>query len=184
MTTRTQRIARFAPVFLLLISISHRVSALLNGAALTPPMGWMAWQRYRCATDCSAADLDCVSEGLIMAVSDAFESDGWKDAGYEYVSLDDVSVTAPPHLLCTKQCRCLHYMATKCWQAPQRNETGHVVPDPVRFPRGLKFLADYGNNICSNLPLFAHSHSSFKSSARASNSACTPPWVTRHALWG
>ena len=78
-------------VALLLLASLLPVSALLNGAALRPPMGWMAWQRYRCATDCTATDLDCVSEGLIMRVADAFVSDGWKDAGYEYVSLDDVS---------------------------------------------------------------------------------------------
>lgn len=26
------------------------VNALNNGLALTPPMGWMSWQRYRCIT--------------------------------------------------------------------------------------------------------------------------------------
>jgi hypothetical protein len=27
-------------------------AALANGAARTPPMGWLTWQRFRCHTDC------------------------------------------------------------------------------------------------------------------------------------
>lgn len=34
--------------------------ALDNGLALTPPMGWLAWQRYRCITDCDTYPDDCV----------------------------------------------------------------------------------------------------------------------------
>jgi hypothetical protein len=45
-------------------------------------------------------------------------SEGYKDAGYEYVCLDD------------------------CWQAKHR-VNGHVVADPENFPSGIKVLADY-----------------------------------------
>lgn len=36
------------------------VKGLDNGLALTPPMGWLAWQRYRCITDCETYPDDCV----------------------------------------------------------------------------------------------------------------------------
>lgn len=31
-----------------------------NGVALTPPMGWMSWQRYRCITDCGNFPNECI----------------------------------------------------------------------------------------------------------------------------
>lgn len=34
--------------------------ALDNGLALTPPMGWLAWQRFRCNIDCSNFPDECV----------------------------------------------------------------------------------------------------------------------------
>lgn len=37
-----------------------RVTCLDNGLALTPPMGWMNWQRYRCETDCVKYPDECV----------------------------------------------------------------------------------------------------------------------------
>ena len=94
-------------------------TALQNGAAITPPMGWLSWQRYRCAIACAdATSKDCFNERLIKDTADAMVSMGYKEAGYEYVCLDD------------------------CWQAPRRIN-GHVVPDPKRFPSGIKGLADY-----------------------------------------
>jgi len=35
-------------------------SALNNGLALTPPMGWLAWQRFRCTIDCETFPDECV----------------------------------------------------------------------------------------------------------------------------
>ena len=45
-------------------------------------------------------------------------SSGMKEAGYEYVNIDD------------------------CWQGKRDNE-GFIQPDPERFPSGMKALADY-----------------------------------------
>ena len=60
------------------------VHALLNGAALTPPMGWLSWQRYRCAIGCNnATSPDCFNEQLIRDTADAMVALGYKDAGYE-----------------------------------------------------------------------------------------------------
>ena len=47
------------------------VFALDNGLALTPPMGWMTWQRYRCETDCSGPGAKrCINEDLIKEMAD------------------------------------------------------------------------------------------------------------------
>lgn len=111
--------ARFAVLLLLLLAGPDPSNALQNGAALTPPLGWLSWQRYNCAIDCANATAkDCFNEGLIRDTADAMLSLGYKAAGWEYVSLDD------------------------CWQAKERVD-GRVAADPVRFPSGIKALADY-----------------------------------------
>ncbi len=59
-----------------------------------------------------------MSEDLIKQAADAMVSSGMKDAGYEYIVIDD------------------------CWQVG-RDEQGNIIPDPKRFPSGIKALADY-----------------------------------------
>src|SRR5208283_4934013 len=76
--------------------------------APTPPMGWNSWNKFQCN----------VSEDLIKSVADAIATNGMKDAGYQYVVIDD------------------------CWQV-NRDENGFIVADPQRFPSGIKTLADY-----------------------------------------
>ncbi len=76
--------------------------------AQTPPMGWNSWNKFACD----------VSEDLIMGMADAMVSSGMKDAGYEYVVIDD------------------------CWQVG-RDENGEIIVDKERFPHGIKYLADY-----------------------------------------
>ena len=94
-------------VGLVLPGISHaQVSA--GSLAPTPPMGWNSWNKFGCQ----------VSEDLIKSVADAVASNGMKDAGYQYVVIDD------------------------CWQV-KRDENGNIVADPERFPSGIKALADY-----------------------------------------
>lgn len=79
-----------------------------NGLALTPPMGWNTWNKFGCN----------VSEKLIRDAADAMVISGMRDAGYEYVVIDD------------------------CWQVG-RDAVGDIVPDPVRFPSGMKAVGDY-----------------------------------------
>ena len=79
-----------------------------EGLALTPPMGWNSWNKFGCD----------INENLIMEIADAFVESGMKDAGYEYIVIDD------------------------CWQV-SRDENGKIVADPERFPSGIKALADY-----------------------------------------
>jgi alpha-galactosidase len=76
--------------------------------APTPPMGWNSWNKFACNVD----------ETLIKSVADVFLTNGMKDAGYEYIVIDD------------------------CWQV-SREADGQIVADPKRFPSGIKALADY-----------------------------------------
>jgi alpha-galactosidase len=76
--------------------------------ALTPPMGWNSWNKFGCN----------VSEQLIRETADAMVASGMRDAGYQYVNIDD------------------------CWQV-SRDGNGAIVADPARFPAGIKALADY-----------------------------------------
>lgn len=46
-------------LFILTICLSV-ASGLDNGLALTPPMGWMSWERYRCITDCKNYPDECI----------------------------------------------------------------------------------------------------------------------------
>jgi alpha-galactosidase len=47
--------------------------------ALTPPMGWNSWNKFACN----------VSEDMIKAMADAMVKSGMKDAGYQYLVIDD-----------------------------------------------------------------------------------------------
>ncbi|HTS12898.1 MAG TPA: glycoside hydrolase family 27 protein [Candidatus Limnocylindrales bacterium] len=79
-----------------------------DGVALTPPMGWNSWNKFSCHVD----------EDVVKAAADAMVSSGMKDAGYQYVVIDD------------------------CWQV-SRDANGNIVADPVKFPSGIRALADY-----------------------------------------
>jgi alpha-galactosidase len=102
-----------------------------DGLALTPPMGWNSWNKFGCN----------VSEQLIEQAADALVATGMKDAGYQYVVIDD------------------------CWQV-SRDAQGRIVADPQRFPhgmpalvsdvhaRGLRFglYSDAGTGTCQKRP--------------------------------
>jgi alpha-galactosidase len=79
-----------------------------DSLAHTPPMGWNSWNKFACN----------VSEDLIKSVADSIASNGMKDAGYQYIVIDD------------------------CWQV-SREENGNIVADSQHFPSGIKALADY-----------------------------------------
>ncbi|GAA0927653.1 NPCBM/NEW2 domain-containing protein [Virgisporangium aurantiacum] len=60
-----------------------------------------------------------VNETLIKETADALVSTGLANAGYRYVNIDD------------------------CWSLRDRGSDGRLVPDPVKFPSGIKGVADY-----------------------------------------
>ena len=78
----------------------------------TPPMGWNSWNKFACN----------VSEDLIKSMADGMVKSGMKDAGYQYVVIDD------------------------CWQV-SRDKNGDIVADPQRFPNGIKAVADYVHSL-------------------------------------
>jgi alpha-galactosidase len=94
---------------LLLVATSPEIGAAQSTkVAATPPMGWNSWNKFGCD----------VSDKLIREMTDAVVSTGMKDAGYQFVNIDD------------------------CWQV-SRAADGSIVVDPDRFPNGMKPLADY-----------------------------------------
>ena len=50
-----------------------------NGLAKTPPMGWNSWNKFARK----------VTDQLVRETADAMASNGMKDAGYEYINIDD-----------------------------------------------------------------------------------------------
>jgi len=78
---------------------------MLDHPQRTPPLGWLSWQRYRCAIACDSADApDCFNEGLIKRIATEMVDGGYLAAGYNYVSLIEVAssgpLTAIPPLSC------------------------------------------------------------------------------------
>ena len=50
--------------------------------------------RFRCNTDCEAAPESCISERLFRDTADLLVVGGWREAGYEYLMLDDCWMAA------------------------------------------------------------------------------------------
>lgn len=49
------------PLILFLCGLATlNVQSLENGLVRTPPMGWLAWERFRCNTDCDADPENCI----------------------------------------------------------------------------------------------------------------------------
>ncbi len=76
---------------------------------LKPAMGWNSWNTFTWD----------IHEQLIRDVADRFVSEGYKEAGYEYIVIDD------------------------CWSLKERDAEGNLVADPAKFPEGMKAVADY-----------------------------------------
>ena len=73
------------------------------------PMGWNSWNTFGAN----------INESLIRETADAMVATGLKDAGYEYVVIDD------------------------CWSEMQRDSNGKLVASKEKFPSGMRDLADY-----------------------------------------
>jgi len=71
-------------------------------------MGWNSWNIF-------AKDINEVN---IKAAADAMVASGMRDAGYQYLVLDDA------------------------WMASERDENGALQADPVKFPKGMKDIGD------------------------------------------
>lgn len=76
--------------------------------AATPPMGWNSWNAFSCT----------VTEDEIREAADLLVETGLRDAGYEYLVVDD------------------------CWMADELDD-GRFRPHPEDFSSGIETLADY-----------------------------------------
>lgn len=104
---------KILPVLILILFNVFKANAqVLNREgkliAPTPPMGWMTWNFYGVN----------INEQVIKEMADAMVASGMKDAGYQYIFIDDG------------------------WQGGRDNKN-NILPDPKKFPDGIKALADY-----------------------------------------
>ncbi|XP_056150645.1 alpha-N-acetylgalactosaminidase-like [Lampris incognitus] len=106
-------------VVVFILALSLVAMALDNGLMRTPPMGWLAWERFRCNIDCDHDPQNCISENLFTDMADRLAEDGWRELGYVYVNIDD------------------------CWASMERDKQGRLQADPKRFPGGIHRLARY-----------------------------------------
>ncbi len=86
----------------------------------TPPMGWMTWNLFK----------GDISEQLIRQTADAMVAEGFAEAGYRYIFIDDL------------------------WQGG-RDAQNNIIPDARKFPSGMKPLADYVHSLGLKLGIYS-----------------------------
>ncbi|KAG9329127.1 hypothetical protein JZ751_007547 [Albula glossodonta] len=133
----TGRREMYPSLVVFVLAFSPATLALDNGLMRTPPMGWLAWERFRCDIDCKNDPSNCIRYGgrvgtggtglslcerLFRDMADRLAEDGWRELGYVYVNIDD------------------------CWSSMERDKEGRLQPDPDRFPGGIPRLAQYIHN--------------------------------------
>jgi alpha-galactosidase len=94
------------PLLALIVSVHAQK---FEGLVPTPPMGWNTWNTF-------ASNID---EMLIKEAAEAMIKNGMRDAGYNYIVLDDT------------------------WSAMQRDAQGNLQAHPDKFPSGMKALGDW-----------------------------------------
>ncbi|MFC6085904.1 glycoside hydrolase family 27 protein [Sphaerisporangium aureirubrum] len=85
------------------------IPAAVAAAVTKPPMGWASWNTF-------AAQ---INYNVIKAQVDALVSSGMKDAGYEYVNIDEG------------------------WWQGTRDAAGNITVDTAEWPGGMQAIADY-----------------------------------------
>src|SRR3984893_18489707 len=98
--------------FQLPAAASAQQNPVSAGLALTPPMGWNTWNKFACN----------VSDELVRGMADAMVKSGMKDAGYQYVVIDD------------------------CWQV-SRDKNANIVADPRCSTSVIKAVSDYVHSV-------------------------------------
>src|SRR4051794_35693666 len=101
------------------VGLTHAMAATspgtVSGAAAaaavvnTPPMGWASWNTFAAK----------INYNVIKAQADAMVSSGLKDAGYQYVNIDEG------------------------WWQGTRDGSGNITVNTSDWPGGMKAIADY-----------------------------------------
>ena len=99
------KMTNFIPVLLALLISS---ASIAQDRPQTPIMGWASWNHYRINID----------ENIIKVQADAMASNGMKEAGYQFINVDD------------------GYFGG-------RDSQGQLLSHPQKFPGGMKALATY-----------------------------------------
>ncbi|GAB3800408.1 hypothetical protein GCM10027605_15880 [Micromonospora zhanjiangensis] len=90
--------------------IGHSSSeAAPNNVVTTPPMGWASWNTFAAK----------INYNVIKGQVDALVSSGMKDAGYQYVNIDEG------------------------WWQGTRDAAGNITVDTNEWPGGMQAIADY-----------------------------------------
>lgn len=113
--TRLARLGAAAAVLLGVLAGNAATSGPAQAAVQTvasvstPPMGWASWNSF-------AAQ---INYDVIKSQTDAMVASGMKDAGYQYVNIDEG------------------------WWQGTRDSSGNIAVDPADWPGGMKAIADY-----------------------------------------
>ena len=123
---------QYALAFFAAVLCQPLAAQKFDNLAPTPPMGWNSWNTFHVN----------INEKMIEDMADILIASGMKDAGYDYLVVDDG------------------------WEAMERDPNGNLVHDPKKFPHGMKVVADYvhskglkfgihncaGNKTCNGMP--------------------------------
>jgi alpha-galactosidase len=120
-----------------------------EGLAPTPPMGWSSWNAFQTN----------VTADLVKQIADAMVESGMKDAGYQYINIDDG------------------------WALAERATDGTIQVDTTLFPDGIGAVADYVHGLGLKLGLYS-SRGAFTCARRAGSAGYEQQDAESYAGWG
>jgi alpha-galactosidase len=109
-----------AAVALLQVS-SNPALETSTGIGKLPALGWNSWNTFRCD----------VNQSIIYDTAKQIVALGLKDAGYQYINIDD------------------------CWAAQDRDDSQRLQAHPVKFSDGIGALADYIHNLGMKIGIYS-----------------------------
>ena len=107
---------------ILSVTLTTSLNAQKPGWAVMPPMGWNSWNSI----------YDHINEKVTIGITDAMVGSGMKDAGYEYVVIDDgwqQGRSKSPN--------------NRTTETRGRDSKGKILADTLKFPHGIQYVADY-----------------------------------------
>lgn len=133
---------------LALLASCSEPSAPVADKNLTPTMGWSSWNTYGIN----------INEQLIREQADAMANTPLKDAGYEYINIDD------------------GYFGRR------DSVDGHLLIHPEKFPNGLRPLVDYIHGL--GLKAGIYTDAGDNTCASAGGAEWGDKWGVGSGIWG